>query len=101
MKGASRCNNMFTKIVRTNDETYLSAFCHASQAHSWLPSAHADPRRAGRHQGAARARRGPIERITERFRPHARLKKADEFSSVFRFKCVRRSPHLFVHAKPN
>lgn len=112
--------------MREHDETYLSTFGHAPQAHSWLSRADEDARRPQGHQrpsregpqaprgltaaeGSGSAAQADASLLSARpcgavvtdagFPKSARLLKTDEFSSVFRLRPWGRSAHFVLYLR--
>lgn len=106
------CNVEFLFIRhRGNNETHLPAICDAQKANAWFSSSHENRRRRICYPGPARQGTSPpwgaVTRVGNsrnriiRFPKTHRLHKAEEFSSVIRFRCSACSELLQVFAKPN
>jgi ribonuclease P protein component len=98
--------------LRGHNETHLSTVRNAEEANPWFSSSHENHGGCGCYQSSPRQGTSPPGSIAAgarlnsrdciiRFQKNKRLHKAEEFSSVIRFKCSARSEFLQVFAKPN
>lgn len=97
----------FKHIKGLPNETHVSTFGRAPQAHPWLPGSYAhqgwpcsyccSPRQGPHTSGCLNRTFGEVEQT---FARRYRLTKTDEFSSVFGFRKAIRGKLLMLHYQP-
>jgi ribonuclease P protein component len=105
------CNDEFyLRGIGEDDETYLSTIRDAKKADPWFSGSHENFRWSGGYSGSpGQGADSPwgltqpelLGSFTIRFPKTHRLHKAEEFSSVIRFRCSASSEFLQIFAKPN